>query len=180
MYPRYDLPPPDQPQQHLIHAQGTQQCTPDSKCPTQHQSGTGHHMPRVHNCAHSTQLAFTHNTKTAPNPHRGCTPPHPRQRIPCIAPPNTRQPPLKAHHCALSTAHSSACVTSPQTPTQGAQSCTLDMTYHHPTSINGTHPAPKVHVSTPPKANSATHATTTHANPTESTQPCTLNSKCNR
>lgn len=50
-------------------------------------------------------------------------------------------------------------------PTQGAQPCTLDTTYHHPASPSDTQPAPKVHASTPPTANSAAHATTTQTIP---------------
>ena len=50
-------------------------------------------------------------------------------------------------------------------PTQGARPCILGMIYHHPASPKGCRPASRVHASTPPTANSATHATTTQTIP---------------
>lgn len=99
-------------------------------------------MPRAHNRAPSTANAPHNTTPAQAISHPRRTTVHPRHELP-----QPSQPWRRPTHA------------------QGATQCTLGMNYHHPASINGTQPMPKVHATAPSGVNSAANTTPIHANP---------------
>ncbi len=148
-------------------------------------------MPRAHNRAPSTANAPHNTTPAQAISHPRRTTVHPRHDLPSPQHHNGSPSASRVHATAPSTANTPHNTTPthanlsrwhttvrprhelPQpsqpwrrpTHAQGATQCTLGMNYHHPASINGTQPMPKVHATAPSGVNSTTRATPIQSNP---------------